>query len=104
MRRPVLVASLVTLASTLLSVSMARADCVETGPAGAERPTLVDSFPERGLSGYAATLHVVVSHGKGEAVLPRGLELQSESDTARALKSAGFALPDQAGAGAARLS
>ncbi len=56
------------------------------------------------MSGYAATLHVVVSHGKGETVLPRGLELQSESDAARALKSAGFALPDQDGGGAARLS
>ncbi len=88
----------------LAGVSVARAECVETGPAGAERPTLVDTFPERGTSGYAATLHVVVSHGKGESVLPRGLELQSESDAARALKSAGFALPDQAGPGAARLS
>jgi hypothetical protein len=82
----------------------ARAECVETGPSGGERPTMVDSFPERGLSGYAATLHVVVSHGKGETVLPRGLELQSESDAARALKSAGFALPDQDGGGAARLA
>jgi hypothetical protein len=90
--------------SILLSASVARAECVETGPAGAERPTLVDTFPERGTSGYVATLHAVVSHGKGESVLPRGLELQSESDTARALKSAGFALPDQSGGGAARLS
>ncbi|HEX3771580.1 MAG TPA: hypothetical protein VHV30_11970 [Polyangiaceae bacterium] len=82
----------------------ARAECVETGPSGGERPTMVDAFPERGLSGYAATLHIVVSHGKGETVLPRGLELQSESDAARALKSAGFAIPDQDGGGAARLS
>jgi hypothetical protein len=65
---------------------------------------MVDSFPQRGTSGYAATLHVVVSHGKGETVLPRGLELQAESDTAKALKNAGFALPDQDGGGAARLS
>jgi len=84
--------------------STAGAECVETGPSGAERPTIVDAFPERGLSGYVATLHVVVSHGKGETVLPRGLELQSESDAARALKSAGFALPDQDGGGAARLT
>src|ERR1019366_10407090 len=82
----------------------ARAECVETGPSGAERPTMVDAFPARGLSGYVATLHVVVTHGKGESVLPRGLELQSESDAARALKSAGFALPDQDGGGAARLT
>ncbi len=78
--------------------------CVETVPSGAERPTLVDTFPAHGTSGYVATLHVVVSHGKGETVLPRGLELQSESDTARGLKSAGFALPDQDGGAAARLS
>jgi hypothetical protein len=88
----------------VLSASLARAECVETGPTGAERPTLVDAFPERGMSGYPQTLHVVVSHGKGESVLPRGLEMQSESDAAKALKSAGFALPDQAGTGAARLS
>jgi hypothetical protein len=65
---------------------------------------MVDSFPGHGQSGYAATLHVVVSHGRGETVLPRGLELQTESDTARSLKSAGFALPDQDGGAAARLS
>ncbi len=81
-----------------------RAECVETAPAGKERPQLVDSFPRNGTSGYAATLHVVVSHGKGETVLPRGLELQTESDTARTLKGAGFVLPDQGGVGAARLS
>ena len=88
----------------LLAPRRAWAECVETAPAGAGRPQMVDSLPERGLSGYAATLHVVVSHGKGETVLPRGLELQSESDTAKALKAAGFAFPDQDGGGAARLS
>jgi hypothetical protein len=86
------------------SSPVARAECVETGPAGAERPQMVDSFPGHGASGYAATLHVVISHGRGETVLPRGLELQTESDTARALKTAGFALPDQDGGAAARLS
>jgi hypothetical protein len=65
---------------------------------------MVDSFPARGTSGYAATLHVVVTHGKGESVLPHGLELQAGSDTAKALKSAGFALPDQDGGAAARLT
>ena len=83
---------------------VARAECVETGPSTGERPTLVDSFPDRGLSGYTATLHVVVTHGKGETVLPRGLELQSESDSARGLKSAGWALPDQDGGSGARLA
>jgi hypothetical protein len=101
---PAILAALVVLAGLIARASLARAECVETGPAGAERPTMVDAFPERGLSGYVATLHVVVSHGKGESVLPRGLELQSESDAARALKSAGFALPDQDGGAGARLA
>jgi hypothetical protein len=87
-----------------LWTTAAKAECVETVPTGAERPTLEDAFPDRGTSGYAATLHVVVSHGKGETVLPHGLEMQSESDAARALKAAGFALPDQDGGGAARLA
>jgi hypothetical protein len=91
-------------AATWAAAGTSRADCVETGPAGAERPTLVDSFPARGTSGYAATLHVVVTHGKGETVLPRGLELQTGSDTARSLKDAGFALPDQTGDAQARLA
>jgi hypothetical protein len=82
----------------------AHGECVEKAPEGAERPQMVDSFPEHGQSGYAATLHVVVSHGRGETVLPRGLELQTESDTARALKGAGFALPSQSGEAAARMS
>src|SRR6202012_611293 len=71
---------------------VARAECVETGPSTGERPTLVDSFPDRGLSGYTATLHVVVTHGKGETVLPRGLE------------PAGWPLPDQDGGSGARLA
>lgn len=83
---------------------LAHAECVETGPEGTERPQMVDSFPDRATSGYASTLHLVVSHGRGETVLPRGLELQSEGDTARTLKAAGFAFPDQDGGGAARLS
>lgn len=89
------------VAAIAASSGPARADCVETAPAGATRPQMTETFPPRGTSGYAATLHVVITHGRGESVLPRGLELQSESDAARGLKSAGFELPDQdAGAGA----
>ncbi|HEY5242244.1 MAG TPA: hypothetical protein VIJ22_12285 [Polyangiaceae bacterium] len=87
----------------LLWVGAARAECVETA-SGAARPQMVDAFPERGTSGYAATLHVVVSHGKGETVLPRGLDLQAESETAKELKMAGFAFPDQEGGAGAILS
>ena len=77
--------------------------CVESFPEGVKRPTLVDQFPERGKSGYEAVLSVVVEHGKGETVLPHGLELQSESDAARQLRAAGFVIPDQTGGSAARL-
>ncbi|MGO9838838.1 MAG: hypothetical protein ACLP1X_32055 [Polyangiaceae bacterium] len=91
--------------SIILCVSRAAsAECAETAPSGAERPQMVDTFPERGTSGFTATLHVVVTHGKGETVLPRGLELQSDSEAARALKAAGFAIPDQDGGAAAVLS
>ncbi|MDP9034725.1 MAG: hypothetical protein M3O50_07935 [Myxococcota bacterium] len=89
--------------SALLFAFPAHAECVETG-AAAERPQMIDSFPARGTSGYAATLHVVVSHGRGETVLPRGLELQSDGEAARILKASGFLLPDQDSGSAARLS
>jgi hypothetical protein len=77
--------------------------CVEIVPPGAQKPILVDHFPARGFSGYAATLEVTVEHGKGESVLPQGLELQSESEAAKALRQAGFVIPDQNGVDAARL-
>ena len=77
--------------------------CVESFPDGVKRPTLVDTFPARGQSGYEAVLRVVVEHGKGESVLPHGLELQSESEAAKQLKAAGFVIPDQTGASVARL-
>jgi hypothetical protein len=105
MSRSLTIAAPLGVALVVLSAArMARAECVETAPSGGERPQMVDSFPERGLSGYAATLHVVVSHGRGESVLPRGLELQSESETAKELKKAGFAFPDQDGGAGARLT
>jgi hypothetical protein len=78
--------------------------CVESIPSGGQRPTIVDTFPERGLSGYAATLRVTIEHGKGETVLPNGLSLQSGGDAAKALKDASFTIPDQDGGAAARLS
>ena len=68
-----------------------------------QRPLIVDAFPTRGLSGYAAILQVRIEHGKGESVLPRGLELQSAADAAKELKKAGFVIPDQDGGSAARL-
>lgn len=103
MMRPWIAPALVVLTLAALA-RPAHAECVETAPTGADRPQMVDAFPERGQSGYAATLHVVVSHGKGETVLPRGLDLQRETDTAKALEAAGFKFPDQDGGAGARLS
>jgi len=77
--------------------------CVESIPHGGQKPTIIDHFPVRGFSGYAQTLTVTVEHGKGESVLARGIELQSESEAAKALKQAGFVIPDQNGVDAARL-
>lgn len=74
--------------------------CVETQ----KRPQLEESFPSKGKSGYAATLVVKVHHGKGETVLPRGLDLTNEAEAKRLLKEAGFVVPDQDGGAAARLS
>jgi hypothetical protein len=95
----------------LLTPSVAQADddaganvsgCVESIPPGAQRPRLTETFPPRGTSGYAATLTVKVEHGKGESVLPRGLEIGS--DAAKLLKKAEFALPEQDGGAGARLT
>jgi hypothetical protein len=88
----------------LLAPRIARGECVETGPSGAERPRITESFPERATSGYEATLRVVVAHGKGEVVLPHGIELQRDGEAAKALAAAGFELPDQDGGAGARLS
>lgn len=77
--------------------------CVESVPKGAARPVVVDTFPTRGTSGYAATLSITVRHGKGEKVLPSGLDLSSEVEIKKVLKSAGFAVPDQDGGAGARI-
>jgi hypothetical protein len=78
--------------------------CVESIPSGGQRPRILDSFPDRGFSGYAATLTVTVEHGKGETVLPNGLSLQSGGDAAKLLKDASFVIPDQDGGAAAKLT
>lgn len=74
--------------------------CVEHVPTGASRPELTETFPARGLSGYAAPLEVHVKHGKGETVLPQGFRVQGSSDAAKALEKAGFVLPDPTGGSA----
>ena len=78
--------------------------CVERIPVGGKRPVLRETFPERGTSGYATTLTVTVEHGKGESVLPRGLDLESAGEATKALKEAGFVIPHQDGGAGARLT
>ncbi|WP_437996703.1 hypothetical protein WMF26_37850 [Sorangium sp. So ce185] len=76
------------------------ASCAEHVPPGATRPTLQETFPRNGFSGYAAHLEITIAHGKGETVLPEGFKVQGDSDAARALEKAGFILPEaDAGAG-----
>lgn len=73
------------------------ASCVEHVPQGAVRPMMVETFPTRGLSGYAESLVVTVTHGKGETVLPEGFRIQPSSDAHKALEEAGFVIPDPDG-------
>jgi hypothetical protein len=77
--------------------------CVESVPKGAQKPIVTDTFPPRGTSGWAATLSITVRHGKGERVLPSGLDLSSAVEAKKVLEQAGFVVPDQDGGAAARL-
>ncbi len=77
--------------------------CVESIPKGAQKPIVTDTFPSRGTSGWAATLSITVRHGKGERVLPSGLDLSSAVEAKKVLREAGFVVPDQDGGAAARL-
>lgn len=77
--------------------------CVEQIPRGAQKPIILDSFPTRGTSGWAATLSVTVRHGKGEKVLPSGLDLSRAIEAKKLLKEAGFAIPEQDGGAGAQV-
>ncbi len=77
--------------------------CTESVPTGATKPTVLDTFPERGMSGHAATLRIEVDHGRGEGVLSPSQKLASTERAWAALKTAGFAVPDADGGAAARL-
>src|SRR5262249_6384614 len=70
--------------------------CTEHVPQGASKPTLAEAFPAKGFAGYAWNLEVIVTHGKGETVIPEGFR-SSGSDAALALAAAGFALPEPDG-------
>jgi hypothetical protein len=71
--------------------------CVEKLPSGKTRPAFTESFPKRGLSGHALPLVVTLPHGQAETVLPTGFRFQADTAEAKALKQAGFMLPDPEG-------
>lgn len=78
--------------------------CVPSRTEGANRPVVTEDFPRRGTSGWIATLTVTVRHGRGEHVLPSGIDLQRSSEAEKELKASGFTFPEQdGGTGAARL-
>lgn len=77
--------------------------CVEQVPRGAQKPIVLDTFPTRGTSGWAATLAITVRHGKGEKVLPSGLDLSRAVEAKKVLKEAGFAIPEQDGGAGAQV-
>jgi hypothetical protein len=71
--------------------------CAEYLPKGATRPQLEAHLPTRGLSGYAAPLVVIVTHGPGETVMPGGFRVQRGSDAMRALEESGWVIPEPDG-------
>src|SRR5437016_4655747 len=68
--------------------------CTEYIPDGAGKPKIETHFPPSGLSGYELRLLVIVTHGRGETVLPAGFHLDRGSDAIRALADAKFHIPE----------
>ncbi len=71
--------------------------CQEKIPEGARRPQVTETFPGQVTTGYLARLELVITHGKGESVLPGGFRVNPGSETSRILEEAGFALADPQG-------
>lgn len=53
-----------------------------------------EAFPERGTAGHVAFLTVQITHGKGETLLPRGVQQDGDSAANKALTARGFRIPD----------
>ncbi len=85
------------LAVLTLSAAARAEDALCKPTEGAATVALVETFPERGTAGHLATLQVVVSHGKGETLLPRGVQLDGDSAGVKALAALGFGVPVAAG-------
>jgi hypothetical protein len=79
------------------------AGCVERIPRGMARPLVRETFPRIGTSGWAAALRITVTHGKGERVLPAGLDLAAAGDAKKLLRQHGFAIPEPDGGASAQL-
>jgi hypothetical protein len=73
------------------------AGCVERIPTGKARPAMSEGFPSRGLSGHALPLVLTLVHGPAETVLPTGFRFQADAPEAKALKDAGFVVPNPEG-------
>lgn len=71
--------------------------CVERIPQGKARPKLSEKIAERGISGHAHLLELVLEHGSGETVLPAGFQLETGSDDYKALEASRFFIPEAAG-------
>lgn len=56
-----------------------------------------EGFPARGLSGHALPLVLTLVHGPAETVLPTGFRFQADAPEAKALKDAGFVVPNPEG-------
>jgi len=84
-------------ASASVSAPSEQSGCVEKLPAGKARPAFTEDFPTRGLSGHALPLVVTVAHGPAETVLPTGFHFQADAPEAKALKDAGFIVPNPEG-------
>jgi hypothetical protein len=78
--------------------------CIEHVPSESLRPKFMESFPSRGLAGHALPLKIIVEHGKGETVFPNGINVQTGSETARALAEAGFHVPSPDGGAGPQVS
>jgi hypothetical protein len=79
--------------------------CVQNLAKGAARPVISEELPHRGTSGWISTLTLTIRHGRGEHVLPNGLELQHGGEAEKELRTAGFAFPEQdGGTGSARVT
>jgi hypothetical protein len=86
------------------AVPRSTGSCIEHLPVGKPRPPIFEHFPETVAAGYAAVLHIEVTHGRGETLLPSGFRLLLDSPEGKAVLNSGFRFADLDGPAAPRLS